>query len=286
MTTKHRSTPGAVHVAASRLVLGLALVLVLVLASPAGARSTTRQSELVKSAHVAFETCAARSTVVTATLLALTFAPTQPILVGVSVRNNAAKPCGSNGAPGSLLGGLGVVFGPCGNVGLQVENGSGHTVFPSPSTGSCANRSSTVLGAHRTLHSVGIWNQQIGSANSSIDAPRGQYRIIIDKKIVFTVLLVGTGGTLIPPSVTPQKPPTPGICNRVFNLIGTPAPTTTTTITSTTGTTSTTSTTTTTTTPRPKCPIGQVNGPAAGTPTPTVPPAPTTTTTTPGAARA
>jgi hypothetical protein len=237
-----------------------------------GPAQATSRANLVKSAHVAFETCPARTTVLTATLLQLTFTPTQPILVGVSVRNEANHPCGSNGSPSSLLGGLGVVIGPCGNVVLHVENASGHNVFPAPRTTPCAAHSSTRLTAHHTLHTVGIWNQQEGSADSA-SAPRGQYRIVVDKKIVFNILLVGPSGTLIPPNTIPTKPRPPGPCGRVFNLVRAPASTTTT-------------TTTTTTTKPPTCPIGRVGGPSTGIPTPTVPAAPTTTTSVPGRAAA
>src|SRR5581483_5593114 len=158
---------------AARAGLAFAAAVALVSAAPGSAIGATRHSDLVKSAHVAFENCPARTTVLTATLLALTFSPNQPILVGVSVRNDSNRACGSNGKPGSLLGGLGVVIGPCGNVAMQVKNGNGHTVFPAPRTTPCPSRSTSRLLAHHALHTVGVWSQQEASTDAtSATAPR------------------------------------------------------------------------------------------------------------------
>jgi hypothetical protein len=259
----------AAATAAIAIAVATSTAMTVIAAGPASAKN----SKLVKSAHVAFESCPIATTLMKATLLGTNFSANQPILVGISVRNESNHACGHAPRSSNPLSSLGIEIGPCGNVSLRVENAQRHNVFPGPGdVPSCTLQFSVRLRAHQSLSTVGVWNQQLG-LNGQTRVPAGTYRIIIDNKITFSITLTSPSGPVVPgaPNTTP---PSPGPCGSFFNLIAsapTPTPATT--------------TTTTTTTPiptGPKCPIGQVAPPTPGhTPTPTVPPS-TTTTTAPG----
>jgi hypothetical protein len=216
---------------------------------------------LIKSAHVAFENCPARTTILRVTMLNLFYVSYQSILVGISVRNTSGTACGHTYLPRSVaLPNLGLQIGPCGSVSMVVKNALGQEVFPGPGDApSCPQHYSVRLPAHHSLTTVAVWSQQLGLNGQGL-VPRGIYRIIIDKKIVFHLTLTDPGGPIAPGTSHPTPPP-PGPCGSFFDLVAS----------------------TSTTTPGPKCPIGQVAPPTAGsTPTPTVQPTtPTTNTTEP-----
>ncbi len=194
----------------------------------------------VKTTHVAFEGCPARNILLKATLLSLTYGMNQPILVGITIRNQSGTTCGHNsGSRANAQSGLGLEIGPCGNVSLKVENAQNQEVFPGPNDApSCAAAFSVRLPAHRSLTTASVWSQQQG-LNGQTQVPRGSYRILVDGKITFTVALTGPSVTTTPLPL--PAPPAQGPCNSVYRLIDV-APTT----------------TTTTTNPHQHCPIGQI----------------------------
>jgi hypothetical protein len=255
--------PGAARRAVSKVPIAILVIVMAMAASVSTAVTGARpaaaskpSTALIKTTRVAFENCPARSTVMKVTMLGLTFSTNEPILVGISIRNDSDKACGHLSLPRSApLASLGIQIGPCGNVSMVVEDAQRHEVFPGPGDApSCAQRFSVRVPAHHSVASVGVWSQQLG-LHGQTPVPRGIYRIIIDKVITFTVTLTSPGGSLAP-GQRPTTPPRPGPCGRVFNLIAS----------------------TPTTTPGPKCPIGQIAPPLPGsTPTPTVPPTTTTT---------
>jgi hypothetical protein len=223
--------------------LAASVVCCLALLAPERAGATAPAAPWAKSAHVAFEGCPARHIVLKATMSRLTFAPNEAILVDIKVSNVSDTACGHSGDP---LSSLGVVISSCGNVSMKIVNTRSQEVFPGPGEApSCASPFSVRLPPHHSLTAIGAWSQQLG-LHGTTQVPAGTYRIVIDRKIVFTISLIGpTVGT---------RPHPQGPCQSFFNLVATS---------------------------QHHCPIGQVAPPMPGTtPTPTVPP---TTTTTPTA---
>jgi hypothetical protein len=242
-----------------------ALVLIAVgdagLAEPAGATSSPA---LTKSTHFAYGECAAKTTVLKASLDHLTFAKGQAVVVHVTITNTSTRPCGDVTTNGSNPPPLPtrIVIGICGQVSLQVDTRNGHNIFPGLQTYMCPFIPGPALSAHGSVSANGTWNQVAYPApttpgRTSHAVAAGRYRLIIGGELSFPITVKGASA----PS-SASAPASGGPCGSFFNLVAsTPTPTPTTTV-------------------HQRCPIDQVAPPFPGSiPTPTVPPTTNPTTT-------
>jgi hypothetical protein len=149
-----------------------------VTASVTGARS------LVESAHVVLHGCSATNVVMRATIPRRRFNASQPVKVTAVISNDGSRSCTFGGSGGSQQ-----YIGPCGSFPLDVYNVHGVDIWPGPVAYSCPMISATTLGPHATVTATGSWPKSAVTRRSNAPAPAGNYRLVVDRAISFSITL-------------------------------------------------------------------------------------------------
>jgi hypothetical protein len=144
----------------------------------------TGAQDMAKSAHVALGDCSAKNVVMRATIRRHTYTSTQPVNVTALVRNDGSRPCTFGGTGGSPQ-----YIGPCGSFSMQVINGHGDDIWPGPVAYSCPMIGLTHLAPHAALTATGSWPKASVTRTSALPAPSGNYRLVIDGAISFSITL-------------------------------------------------------------------------------------------------
>jgi hypothetical protein len=156
---------------------------------------------LTHEAHVAFENCRARTTILKATLPKLTYAVGQSVPIEVTLSNTSDIPCGDAGP--SFSGGSAhqLSIGECGQISLQVNTVNGENIFPGTAIFGCPMISGVRLPAHGSLRASNTWTESAypqTPANGAVvphQAPAGAYRLTLQNAVTFPLTLdAGTNG--------------------------------------------------------------------------------------------
>lgn len=113
------------------------------------------------------------------TISRLVFRATQPVSVRAVVRNVGTVPCDYAGyAVGPQT------IGPCGMISMEIENSAGVNVWPGNAAYFCPMMVGEPIPPGRSVVANGSWNQDQDTL-----APRGRYRLIIGRELVFSITL-------------------------------------------------------------------------------------------------
>jgi hypothetical protein len=167
-------------------------------AGPAAARSSRHHPSrpvLTKTVHAALGTCPAKDVTVKVSLTRLTFTAKQIVDVRATVTDVGAVACSFSGSgpattlssttPSSLAP---QYIGPCGALGMQVNNSKGVNVWPGRVAYGCPMMISKVLRPGQHFTATGEWTQQQNSPLSGT-APRGVYVLKVAEHASFTLTL-------------------------------------------------------------------------------------------------
>ncbi len=172
----------------------------------AGAAVVKSSVTLTRSAHVAYETCPAKSVLLTATMRRLTYSQGQPMTVHITVTNTSDTQCGYETTGGTPIGPpRQLTVGQCGEISLVINNAKGQNIYPGRVVINCPDISGPDLPARGSLTATATWNQsaypvQVTNPWTSHPAPTGHYRLIIDQRISFPVTITA------PPPVSASIP--------------------------------------------------------------------------------
>lgn len=206
------------------------------LAQPTTAAATTRAepspSALSRSAHVAYLNCPARDVLLTGSVQRQSFATGQPVSYTVSIHDLSHTACGyANGVtvPTNAINPAAGLLGPCGEVPVQVENSRGSVVYPAVGVG-CPLILGPPLAAGQTITTTGTWDQiawGITALQRGAGAlvPRGEYRLLIDRKVTLPIDLTGPPFISPPATLPPRTNPLPAPSTPAQPLPNLPAPT-------------------------------------------------------------
>jgi hypothetical protein len=150
----------------------------------AGQRAVPGAGGTVKSAPTALGACSARNVVLRATIPRRTFTARQPVQVSAVITNHGSRPCTFGGSAGPRQ-----VIGPCGAFSMDVFNRAGVDIWPGPVAYSCPMISAATLAPHAALTATGSWPKASVTRTSNVAAPAGTYRLVIDRRISFSITL-------------------------------------------------------------------------------------------------
>jgi hypothetical protein len=170
------------------VVLGLAALVLAESSAAAGAATQRAPTAPSRSAHVAYQGCAAKDVELTVTLSARTYGLGQNVRYMVRLHNRSATRCPGEEAPAvSVLPGPSgpgsLEFGRCGSLPMSIRNTHGAQVFPDTGAIACPMMIGQALAPHATLRFSGTWDRVEGGLRPTRiprPAPPGRYRLVID----------------------------------------------------------------------------------------------------------
>jgi hypothetical protein len=180
------------------LALGATAIALGVLAPLTASASHPRHTkpQLTKSAHVAYENCSPKTTILKASINKLSFGLTETVIVHTTLTNTSGVQCGYEATePPSVTQPRQLVVGPCGPIGLQVDNAKGVDVYPGPVAFSCPAEFPASLPAHGTVSGNGEWDHEQYKVYNGLEASSGvapeqhtgHFTLIVDGKITFPI---------------------------------------------------------------------------------------------------
>jgi hypothetical protein len=165
-------------------------------ALPATATAAAAASPLSRTVHAPFGTCKAKQISMKVSLPRLTFTARQAVTVTAVVTNEGTTGCTFNGGGPPIDTSPSVPqppapplsIGPCSALGMQFDNAKGVDIWPDKAAFSCPALSGRQLTPGDTLKAVGEWNQQLISPEHG-RAPRGHYKLVVDRTATFAITL-------------------------------------------------------------------------------------------------
>jgi hypothetical protein len=115
----------------------------------------------------------------TVTIPRTVFTVNQPVSVRAVVRNTGTVPCDYAGLSAKPQ-----EAGPCGMLSMEVENARGLDVWPGNVAYNCQAEFEESIPPKGSVVAVGSWSQDEGTL-----APRGRYRLIVGRKLAFSITL-------------------------------------------------------------------------------------------------
>ena len=166
-----------------KAVVGVIALGGLLLAAPAAASAPAASgSGYVKSGHVAFGSCAANDIEMRVTMPKLSYTARQPVAFTVDVHNVGTTSCDYPGPIGTSS------VGPCASIQMTVHNAKGVNVWPGTINFMCPPPPPRSLSAKAHFSAQGSWNQRFGYISHGL-APRGNYRLIVEGRFSFPIVL-------------------------------------------------------------------------------------------------
>jgi hypothetical protein len=159
------------------------LLLVGTTSAQASAQARARPA-LVRSASIPFGNCPAKDVVMRVTIARFTYRASQPVNVVAVVRNASTHPCTYGGNVDRIQ-----IIGPCGALSLQVFDGAGVDIWPGPVAYSCPAIGAVALAAKGEVRASGSWPKLVVTRSATSAAPLGTYRLVIDRRVSFTITL-------------------------------------------------------------------------------------------------
>jgi hypothetical protein len=140
---------------------------------------------VTRSSHIQLGNCSEKAVTMRVLISGLQYRLSQPVNVIGVIRNHGSRTCTYL----ETVAGARAYFAPCGSFPMEVFNASGVSVWPGPIQPSCPMISQKELPAGGHIIASGTWPQTIGFREGSPAAPPGQYRLVIDKRISFTIVV-------------------------------------------------------------------------------------------------
>ena len=145
---------------------------------------------MTRSAHVAFDGCAAKDLTLTVSVRAGS-ERSVPVRYDVVVHNNGSTPCGaafrSNPAARRLR------VGPCSSMPATFVNAFGVDVDPGAQVYMCPDIAGPYIAPHATVTATGTWpgTEYLATpvGTESLPAPPGAYKLVVDNAVEVPFLL-------------------------------------------------------------------------------------------------
>ncbi len=172
-----------------------------------GPATSPASAFVVRSGHVAYESCRSSDVTLTVSVARHVFVPGQLVTYPVVLRNTSAHACTAPGA-GLAHGPLPLVLGPCSPVSVRITNAGGTDVYPGGVAVGCPAILGPRIPSHGSITALGTWDQRSVGATRR-QQPPGTYTLTVGGTVRVPVRLALGPQTVPVPVPVPFSPPAP-----------------------------------------------------------------------------